>query len=126
MAVAAWAICAPTDEEAMRLSASMRMMSLLLYRGQLVKVPSVERAQAFLESEGMPAEVLPAGRRILTGTPQRVRRALENLAGEYGAEEVFVVNMMFDHQARRRSYELLAKAFGLQEESVPLIETEKT
>lgn len=126
MAVAAWAICAPTDEEAMRLSASMRMMSLLLYRGQLVKVPSVERAQAFLESEGMPAEMLPAGRRILTGTPQRVRRALENLAGEYGAEEVFVVNMMFDHQARRRSYELLAKAFGLQEESVPLIETEKT
>ena len=29
------------------------------------------------------------------------------------AEEVFLVNILHNHAARRRSYELLAEAFGL-------------
>ena len=42
-----------------------------------------------------------------------VRAALETLAEDYNAEEVFVVNILHDHAARLRSYELLAKAFSL-------------
>ncbi|PWU09812.1 MAG: LLM class flavin-dependent oxidoreductase [Terriglobia bacterium] len=113
MAVAAWAICASNDEEALRLSASFRMMMLLLYRGRLVSVPPVEKALCFLEKEGEPIDRLPARRRIIAGSPSTVRAALESLAAEYGAEEVFVVNIMYDHTLRRRSYELIAEAFGL-------------
>jgi alkanesulfonate monooxygenase SsuD/methylene tetrahydromethanopterin reductase-like flavin-dependent oxidoreductase (luciferase family) len=109
-AVAVWAVCAPTDEEALRLSASFRMMMLQLYRGRLIPVPSIEKALRFLDAEGMPLEELPAGRRIITGSPAKVRRALEAVAGEYGADEVFVVNIMYDHELRRRSYELIAGA----------------
>ena len=112
VAVAAWALCAPTDEEALRLSASFRMMMLLLYRGQLIAVPPVERALCFLEKEGIPMEKLPARRRIITGAPATVRAALEALAAEYAAEEVFVVNIMHEHAARRRSYELIARGAG--------------
>jgi len=112
VAVAAWVLCAPTDEEALRLSASFRMMMLLLYRGQLIAVPPVERALCFLEQEGIPMEKLPAGRRIITGAPATVRAALEALAAEYAAEEVFVVNIMHEHAARRRSYELIASGAG--------------
>ena len=36
------------------------------------------------------------------------------MAVEYGAEEVIVVTITYDHQARRRSYELLAEAFDLE------------
>jgi hypothetical protein len=36
------------------------------------------------------------------------------VAVEYGAEEVIVVTITHDHQARRRSYELIAEAFGLE------------
>ena len=43
-----------------------------------------------------------------------MRTRLEALAGEYGAEEVMVVTITYDHAARRRSYELLAEAFGLE------------
>jgi luciferase family oxidoreductase group 1 len=111
--VAVWAICAPTDEEALRLSASFRMMMLQLYRGRLIPVPTVERAERFLEQEGVPMEQLPARRRIITGGPSRVRAALEAVAAEYGAEEVFVVNIMYEHTARRRSYELIAEACGI-------------
>jgi alkanesulfonate monooxygenase SsuD/methylene tetrahydromethanopterin reductase-like flavin-dependent oxidoreductase (luciferase family) len=108
-AVCVWGICAETDAEALRLSSSLRMMGTLLARGVLIPVPTVERAVRFLDVEGVPAESLPAGRRILYGSPSTLRRALEEIAAEYGAEEVFVVNIVHEHPARLRSYELIAQ-----------------
>lgn len=113
VAVAVWAICADSSEEALRLSASSRMLFLHLYRGRLIPVPPVDRALDFLEQEGAPLERLPPNRRMITGTPAEVRSAIESVAAEYGAEEALVVNIMYDHQARRGSYERIAKAFGL-------------
>jgi luciferase family oxidoreductase group 1 len=112
-AVASWAICAETDEEAERLSLSFRMMMTLLFRGQSIRVPTVERAQRFLEEEGLLVDQVPVGRRIITGTPARVREAIETVARDYEAEEVLIVNILHDHAARRRSYELIAKEFGM-------------
>ncbi len=111
--VAAWAICADTDEEAERLALSFRMMMAMLFRGRTMQVPTVERAQRFLDEEGLQASDVPVGRRIITGTPCLVRAAIEKLAQDYEAEEVLIVNIMYDHAARRRSYELIAKAFEL-------------
>ena len=51
--VAAWAICAETDAEAERLSFSFRMMMTVLFRGQSIPVPTVERAERFLAEEGI-------------------------------------------------------------------------
>jgi luciferase family oxidoreductase group 1 len=113
LAVAAWVICAPTDEEAERLSLSARMMMAMLLRGMLIPVPTIERAKEFLKSEGVPAQMLAAGRRFITGSPTKVRSAIEELAGEYRAEEVLLVNILHSHEARRRSYELIAKEFSL-------------
>jgi luciferase family oxidoreductase group 1 len=112
-AVAAWAICAETDEEAERLSLSFRMMMTMLFRGQSIQVPTVEHAQRFLEEEGLTSDQVPVGRRIITGAPARVREAIEAVAKSYKAEEVFIVNILHDHNARRRSYELIAREFGL-------------
>ncbi len=42
-----------------------------------------------------------------------MRAGIEAVAGEYGAEEVIVVTITYDHAARRRSYELIANAFEL-------------
>jgi hypothetical protein len=42
-----------------------------------------------------------------------VRAGLEEVASQYGAEEVIVVTITYDHAARLRSYELLADAFSL-------------
>jgi luciferase family oxidoreductase group 1 len=125
MAVAAWVICADTDHEAMRLSYSLRMMSVQLFRGRPIPVPSVERAEAFLRDDGFPPETLPVGRRILTGSPERIRAAVENLAADYRADEVLAVNILYDHAARRRSYELLAEAFGLTGEPLAHSSTDR-
>ena len=50
-------------------------------------------------------------RRAVVGTPEAVRAELEDVVAKYGADEVIAVNILYDHQARRRSYELLAGAF---------------
>jgi luciferase family oxidoreductase group 1 len=112
-AVASWAICAETDEEAVRLSLSFRMMMTLLFRGQSIQVPTVERARQFLEDERLLVDHVPIGRRIIAGNPARVREAIEAVARDYEAEEVLIVNILHDAAARRRSYELIAKEFGM-------------
>ncbi|HEY3959867.1 MAG TPA: LLM class flavin-dependent oxidoreductase [Solirubrobacteraceae bacterium] len=113
VAVAAWTICADTDAEARRLASSSRMSFKLLRRGELIAVPSPEKAMRFLASEEERAGSGNARRAVL-GSPAAVREQLEGLAVEYGAEEVIVVTITFDHQARRRSYELLADVFELE------------
>jgi luciferase family oxidoreductase group 1 len=112
-AVAAWVLCAPSDEEAQQLASSSRMTLTLLRRNQLIPVPPPEKAIEFLAREGSaPSGGLP-GRRAIIGTPEQVRAGIEELAADYGADEVIVVTITHDHQARRRSYELIAQAMGL-------------
>jgi luciferase family oxidoreductase group 1 len=112
--VAVWALAAPTEDEARELAASSKMSMTLLRRGQLIAVPPPETALAFLAKEGQPPNGAARGRRSIVGTPEQVRAGIETVAQEYGAEEVIVVTITYDHEARRRSYELLADAMGLQ------------
>jgi luciferase family oxidoreductase group 1 len=109
-AVAVWALCADSTEEAQRLASSSRMTLRELRRGRLIPVPPPETALAYLEREGVEPG---AGRRAVLGDPQTVRAGLEEVAAAYGAEEVIVVTITHDHAARRRSYELIASAFEL-------------
>ena len=107
---AVWSICAETTAEAERLASSSRMLFRLLHRGQLIAVPSPDEAVRFLEADAAnPAR----SRRVVLGTPATVRAELEAVAEDYGAEEIMVLNILHDHQARRRSYSLLAEAFAL-------------
>jgi luciferase family oxidoreductase group 1 len=111
--VAAWAICADSDDEALELSLSFRMMMTMLFRGRSIPVPTVEHARQFLEEERLLPDQIPVGRRILTGTPDHVAENIQKLARDYQAEEVLIVNILHDHAARRRSYELIARVFDL-------------
>jgi alkanesulfonate monooxygenase SsuD/methylene tetrahydromethanopterin reductase-like flavin-dependent oxidoreductase (luciferase family) len=46
------------------------------------------------------------------GSPATVRAGLEAFTATTGADELIVASAIFDHQARLRSLELLAKAVG--------------
>lgn len=111
LAIGVWAIAAGSDEEAERLATSARMAMSLLRRGTLIPVPPVEKAEAYLAERDGPRP--PSDRRLVLGTPATVRAGLEAVAAEYGAGEVVVVSITHAHAARRRSYELIADAFGL-------------
>jgi luciferase family oxidoreductase group 1 len=113
IAVAAWILAADTDEEAQHLALSHRVAMKALRAGRPIAFPSPEKAERMLRAEGEdPAQPAP-GRRMIVGEPERVRAGVEQLARDYGASEVIVVTITHDHAARRRSYELVASAFGL-------------
>jgi luciferase family oxidoreductase group 1 len=111
--VAVWVICADTEEEARRLGTSSKMAFTLLQQGQVLPVPTVERAERFLAEQGARPPGLARARRRITGTPETVRAGIEAVARDYVADEVMIVTITWDHAARRRSYELIAEAFGL-------------
>src|SRR5262245_2076712 len=110
--VAAWALCAETNEAANRLAASSRMAFAHFLAGNPIPVPPIDTALEFLEHHPESLQAVMKRRRAIIGTPQLVREQLLALAAEYTADEIMVVTITFDHQARRQSYELLAEAFG--------------
>ncbi len=111
-AVAVWVICAEDDEQAQRLAASGRMTFTLLRRGQLIAVPPPEQALRFLELDDRSGQPR-SERRAVVGSPETVRAQLQEVIASYGAEEVIVVSITYEHATRRRSYELLAEMFEL-------------
>lgn len=122
VAVCVAAVCADTDEHAQRLASSARLCARMAHRGTPIPVPPVERALRELEEGEEPAG-LPA-RRMVLGSPATVRAGLEAMAGEYGAGEVIIVTVTHSHADRRRSYELIADAFGGMRPGEPVAEEE--
>jgi luciferase family oxidoreductase group 1 len=123
--VAVSAICAETDEEAQHLASSVTMAMRMLRRGRPIPLPDPDTAAAWLAEERArprPPRALerPRTRRMITGAPATVRAGIEEAAGEYGgADEVMVVTITHSPEARRRSYELIARAFGLSPSPEP-------
>ena len=107
--VASWTIAAPSQNEAEQLALPAQMMFAHLLRGELIPVPSVAKAQAWAAGH----QAAPRRRRSTLGTPRDVRRQLDGVAAEYGADEMMLVNILPDHAARVRSYELVAREYGL-------------
>jgi luciferase family oxidoreductase group 1 len=111
--VALGAICAETDAEAERLSASARLVRRRLRQGDLRPIPSVADAERELaESPTRSTEETTEWPRYFMGSPQTVRTSLTALADALHIDEVMIVTIVHDHAVRMRSYELLAQAFS--------------
>ena len=114
-AVAVWAIAADSDEQAQYLASSSRMAMRLLRQGELIPVPTPEKALEYLRTIGQPTDHgFTDGRRGVLGSPATVAAKLHEVGDAYGADEVIVVTITHDHEARKRSYELIAEAVGLE------------
>jgi luciferase family oxidoreductase group 1 len=112
--VASTVICADTDAEAVRISASSRMAFMMMRQGQMIEVPPVDKALRWFAEQGLSPEAMPVGRRAIIGAPEKVRAGIEALAAEYGTDHVMVVTITHDHAVRKRSYELIAQVMGSQ------------
>jgi luciferase family oxidoreductase group 1 len=107
------AVCAPTQGEAETLASSFDLVRLRIEKGISGKFPSAEEAAAYPYAAAEQQRILQNRERFFVGTPRAVKSQVSALAKAAGAEEVMVLTMVHDHQARRRSYALLAEAFGL-------------
>lgn len=107
------AVAAETDEEADKLASSMELNRLRRDRGQYLPLPSVEEALAYPYTDAERASIARNRSRFFVGSPATVLAKLQPLIAATQADELMVISAVFDHEARKKSYSLLADAFGL-------------
>ncbi|WP_398472690.1 LLM class flavin-dependent oxidoreductase [Tardiphaga sp.] len=105
-------ICAETDEEAERLASSADLNRLRRDRGEYAPLPSVEEALAYPYSDAEKVKITRNRSRLFVGSPATVKEKLQPLIAQCQPDELMVVTAMFDHDARKQSYSLLARAFA--------------
>jgi len=105
-------ICAETTEEAERLASSMQLSWVRLRSGRPMKIPTPEEALRYPYSEQEAAVARSYRQMQIIGTPASVRERLDALAQRTQADEIMITTVTHDHDARIRSYQLLARAFA--------------
>ncbi len=106
--VATAVVCAETAEEAEHLASSIRTWRANGGGGTIPVPGSAAEAQSALAVAPARQQTKP----LIVGDPQAVKTRLEELAEQFGADELAIVTITHSHQARVRSYELLAEAWA--------------
>jgi luciferase family oxidoreductase group 1 len=105
-------VAADSDAEARRLFTTVQQGFANLFRGRPGPYqPPIDDIEAYWS----PMEKAQASRMLaysVVGGPETVRAGLEQVAEETGADELMVVSAVYDHEARKRSYALIAEAAG--------------
>jgi luciferase family oxidoreductase group 1 len=106
-------ICAPTDEEAQYLSRSQAVSWALFTTGEQRKLMSPEEAHARVLTPQQQAVIDHQSTLWIVGSPQTVRDTIAEKAESCAADEVMITTTIHSYALRRRSYALIAEAFGL-------------
>jgi luciferase family oxidoreductase group 1 len=103
-------VAAGSDEEARFLATSALQRALRLIRRQPIFVPPPVESMDELWSEGERFVVESRMAVAVVGGPEAVRRGLERVARETGADELIFVSDLYEHALRLRSFEMSAEA----------------
>jgi luciferase family oxidoreductase group 1 len=102
-------VAAETDDEARFLFSSLQQATLNNRIGQPGRVPApVDDFAATLDPYRR-AVVEDALGAAVVGGPETVRRGLEDLVARTGANELMATANIFDHEKRKRSFEIIAQ-----------------
>ena len=117
--ICVWALAADSEEEAQHHFTSRAVWRLSRDRGVFLpfEAPEVAAAQPLSPVEAKRVEQLR--RESLVGTKEQVAARIRDLALDLSVQEVAVVTWTYDEAVRRRSYELLAQAFGHARQDAP-------
>jgi alkanesulfonate monooxygenase SsuD/methylene tetrahydromethanopterin reductase-like flavin-dependent oxidoreductase (luciferase family) len=110
-------VAAETDAEAEKLASSMDLNRLRRDRGQYLPLPSVEEALAYPYTDAERASILRNRSRLFVGSPATVMQKLQPLITAGQPDELMIITAVYDHDARKKSYSLLADAFGLMKKA---------
>lgn len=106
--LAIFAICADSEEEAMRLAAPAALWRKRVGSGRFGRFAHNSEAQALLaKGEAAAGQNSAMTRQGLAGTPAQLQLRLRQIVGDGGVDELMVVTICEPVQARIRSYELL-------------------
>lgn len=108
------AICAETDAEAERLASSADLSALRRMNGNYGPLPSPDEAETYPYGPSERDAIARNRARLFVGSPDRVRALVTPLIEATKADELMVTAAIHDHEARKRSYRLLADTFGVR------------
>jgi len=112
--ICVWALAADTEDEARKLATTREYWRVIDFeRGRRGPLVSPAKAEAHSYTQAEHARVDEIRRKAFVGTGEQVIAKIEALARELVLDEIVINTWTFDPSARRRSYELLAKAGGL-------------
>ncbi|MNC43034.1 hypothetical protein D3C75_918760 [compost metagenome] len=112
--VSVFAICAETSAEADRLAASMDLSLVQLDKGHVsTGTPSVEKALGYKYTPYDRFRIEDNRRRMVLGSPEKVRRQFIALMEEYQCEEIMFATLMHRYEDKLRSLRLIADVCGL-------------
>jgi luciferase family oxidoreductase group 1 len=112
-------VAADTDAEADRLATTIDLNYARRQKGEYLPLASPEEAAAYPYTASDKERIACNRRRVFAGAAATVRARLEALVAATKADELMVSTMIYDHGARRHSYEVLAQAFGLPSAAAP-------
>jgi luciferase family oxidoreductase group 1 len=112
-------VAADTDAEADRLATTIDLNYARRQKGEYLPLASPEEAAVYPYTASDMERVAYNRRRVFAGAAATVRARLEALVAATKADELMVSTMIYDHGARRHSYEVLAQAFGLPSAAAP-------
>jgi luciferase family oxidoreductase group 1 len=101
-------IAAETDAEARRLATTQQMSFTNMFRGTRgLSQPPIDDIETYW-SPMEKSQAMQMLRRSIVGSEETVRKGLQALVAETGADELMIVSDVYDHKARLRSYEMIA------------------
>lgn len=102
-------ICADTDKEAQELALSSDLsFSLFVQTGKSIPLPTVAEAKAYGYSDEDWRQVRLGGMPKFVGSPETIKRKLAPFIESGLVDELMVLTMVHDQDARKKSYELVA------------------
>jgi len=115
--ISSFVICGETEEEANQMRKYIDYILLQFDKGNYQNLPEFEdvRNHQFTSFEKQRLHY-NAGR-LISGTPDRVKEKIINLAKDFDVDEVIISTMSFNKELRLRSFELVAEAFSLNRTS---------
>ena len=107
------AVAAESDAEAERIASSADLHFVRRAKGEYLPLASPEEAAAYDYTPADRDRIARQRERLVVGGIDSVKSRLLALVEATQADELMITTMVYDHAARRRSYELLAKAFAI-------------
>ena len=112
--VAVTVLCAPTEDEARWLAGPSALSTLQLRTGRLGPMPTPEEAEAYPFTAAERAIVDESMSSHLIGTPDTVLEGMTRLQERTRADELMISTRIPTYEARARSLQLVAEAWGLE------------
>lgn len=111
--LAVFVVCASTEAEAQAMRKVVEYVLIEFEKGKFGPFPDQKTVQNYQFNDGEKERIKYNSGRIISGTPQEVKDQLVKLAQDFDIDELMISTMTDTPESRKRSFELIADAFGL-------------